>query len=160
MGNLAKTAELFFSHIASIAKLTARTLYWTFLAPFRRKSYSFAEVAFQMDRAGVQSFFIISLVMFLIGMILVLQTAYLAETYGQLDLVPGAVSVSLTREIGPLLVAIVVTGRVGAAYAAELGAQCVSNEIMALHCMAINPIGFLIAPRFLAMLVMLPVLTI
>ena len=160
MGHFVKMGELFFSHVASVSKLTLTTFYWTFIAPFRRKAFSFPAVAHQMDRAGVQSFTIISLVMFLVGMIMVLQTAYLAETYGQLDLVPGAVAVSLTREIGPLLVAIVVTGRVGAAYAAELGAQCVANEIVALQSMAINPVGFLIAPRFLAMLFMLPVLTV
>ena len=155
-----KVARLFFSHVASISRLTVQTLYWTFVAPFYRKAYSYREVAFQMNRVGVQSFAIISLVTMLIGVILVLQTAYIAEPYGQLDAVPGGVAVSLTREIGPLLVAVVITGRVGAAYAAELGAQAVSDEIMALHCMGINPIGFLIAPRFLALLVMLPVLTV
>ena len=151
---------LFFSHVASLSKLLGSTCYWTFFAPFRRKAFSGRDVALQMDRAGVQSFYIISLVIFLIGMILVLQTANFAESYGQIDMVPGAVAVSLTREIGPLLVAIVVTGRVGAAFAAELGAQKVSNEILALQCMAINPIGYLIGPRFLALLIMLPVLTI
>jgi len=158
--NILEKGALFCNHVASISWLTTRTLYWTFLAPFYRKTYSLRQLGFQMDRAGVQSFNIVSLVLFLIGMILVLQTAYFAENYGQLDLVPGAVAVSLTREIGPLLTAIVVTGRVGAAYAAELGAQCVSNEISALQCMAINPIGFLIAPRFLALFLMLPTLTI
>lgn len=157
---LGRNSELFLSHVASIGSLTWQTLYWTFFAPFSTKAYSYDEVSYQMNRVGVQSFIIITLVTTLIGMILVLQTAYLVEPYGQLDLVPGGVAVSLTREIGPLLVAIVVTGRVGAAYTAELGAMNVSDEIMALECMAVNPIGFLIAPRFLALLVMLPVLTI
>lgn len=152
--------RVFLSHVASITLLSMHTLYWTFIAPFHRRTYSFASVLTQMDRAGVKSFPIVALVMFLIGLILVLQTAYLVEPLGQLNLVPGAVAVSITREIGPLIIAIVVTGRVGAAYAAELGAQKVSNEIVALQCMAINPIGFLIAPRFLALLVMLPVLTV
>lgn len=155
----AKSMALFLSHVASMSRLGIQMCYWTFIAPIRRKSYTLKEVVFQMDRAGVKSFPIIALVMFLIGVILVLQTAYLVEPLGQLNLVPGAVAVSLTREIGPLIGAIVVTGRVGAAYAAELGSQKVSNEIVALQCMAINPIGFLIAPRFLALLVMLPILT-
>lgn len=147
-------------HVYSMAMLLYETLYWTFVAPFYRKSYQLREVWVQMDRVGIQSFSIVSLVTFLIGMILVLQTAYLVEPYGQLEVVPGGVAVSLTREIGPLLVAIVVTGRVGAAYAAELGAMNVADEIMALECMAVNPVGFLIAPRFLALMVMLPILTI
>ncbi|MDJ0841838.1 MAG: ABC transporter permease [Acidobacteriota bacterium] len=160
MSGLFQSGIAFCSHVASISRLTAHTVYWSTVAPFYRKSFSWRSVAEQMDRAGVQSFFIVSLVLFLIGMILVLQTAYLADNYGQLDIVPGAVAVSLTRAIGPLLTAVVVTGRVGAAYAAELGAQKVNNEITALECMAINPIGFLIAPRFLALFIMLPVLSI
>jgi len=155
-----RTGISFLSHVASISRLGVQILYWTFIAPMRGKTYTMREVSFQMDRAGIKSFPIIALVMFLIGVILVLQTAYLVEPLGQLNLVPGAVAVSITREIGPLIVAIVVTGRVGAAYAAELGSQKVSNEIMALQCMAINPIGFLIAPRFLALIIMLPILTV
>ena len=154
-----KTAQ-FLSHVASFGRLSRQTVYWTFFAPFHRKAYSYAEVIQQMNRVGVQSFGIVSLITFLIGVILCLQSAYVVEPFGQLEAVPGAVAVSLTREIGPLLVAVVVTGRVGAAFTAELGAQKVSDEIMALECMAINPIGFLIAPRFLAMLIMLPVLTV
>ncbi|MFC1588161.1 MlaE family ABC transporter permease [Planctomycetota bacterium] len=160
IAEIGRKSNFFFSHLASISKLTYNTLYWTFIAPFYRKSYSYHEVVFQMDRVGVQSFGIVSLVTFLIGVILVLQTAYLMEPYGQLTMVPGGVAVSLTREIGPLLVAIVVTGRVGAAYAAELGAMKVGDEVMALQCMAVNPVGFLVAPRFLALLIMLPVLTV
>ncbi len=160
LARVGKSGSYFFSHVASLSRLTLTSAYWTFVAPFHRKAYAYKEVVWQMNRVGVQSLPIVSLITFLIGVILVLQTAYLAEPFGQLDAVPGGVAVSLTREIGPLLVAIVVTGRVGAAYTAELGAQQVSDEIMALECMAINPIGFLVAPRFLALLIMLPVLTI
>jgi len=160
MTALTHAGHTFVAHVASISRLTVQTLYWSLIAPFYRKSFSWRDLAFQMNRAGLESLFIVSLVLLLIGMILVLQTAYLAETYGQLEIVPGAVAISLTREIGPLLTAVVVTGRVGAAYAAELGAQQVNNEIDALDCMAINPIGYLIAPRFLALLLMLPTLTI
>jgi len=160
LSTLRAGSNRFLSHVASLTRLTGRTLYWSFVAPFHRKSYTYAEVTYQMNRVGLQSFAIIALTTFLIGMILVLQSAYIAEPYGQLELVPGGVAVSLTREIAPLLVALVMTGRVGAAYTAELGAKTVSDEILALNCMAINPIGFLIAPRFVALLIMCPVLTI
>ncbi len=160
LGRIGRQGRYFFNNVASFSYLSMRTFYWTFFAPFRGKGYPYREVVFQMNRVGVQSFLIVALIAFLIGMILCLQSAYVVEPYGQLEAVPGGVAVSLTREIGPLMVAIVVTGRVGAAYAAELGAQRVSEEITALQCMAINPIGFLIAPRFLALLIMLPVLTV
>ncbi len=160
VARLGRKGNLFFSHVASIATLSKQTLYWTFIAPFHRKAYTYKEVIFQMNRVGLQSFGIVALTSFLIGVILTLQSAYVAEPYGQMEMVPGAVAVSLVREIAPLMVAIVITGRVGAAYAAELGAQKVSDEITALECMAIHPVGFLIAPRFLALMVMLPALTV
>lgn len=153
-------AALFFAHVASMTRLGVQVLYWTFVAPWSRKAFTYRDLLFQMQRVGVKSFPIIALVTGLIGVILVMQGAYFAEPYGQLSMVPGGVAVSMTREIGPLMVALVITGRVGAAYAAELGAQQVSNEVMALRCMAINPIGFLVSPRFLALLIMLPVLTV
>ena len=73
---------------------------------------------------------------------------------------PDLVSLTLLRELGPLLVGVVVIGRSGSAITAELGTMKVSEEIEALQVMAINPVRFLVVPRFLAMLVMLPVLTV
>lgn len=156
---LSRNSALFFCHVTAMTRLSLQILYWTFIAPFYRKSYTWSEVVWQMNRVGVRSFAIVALISFLLGVILFLQSAHVAEPFGQLDAVPGAVGVSLAREIAPLMVAIVITGRVGAAYAAELGAQKVSEEITALQCMAIHPIGFLIS-RFLALMVMLPVLTV
>lgn len=157
---MTRKGRLFFNHVASISRLSGQTLYWSFVAPFYRKAFSYKELIFQMNRVGLGSFGIVSLITFLIGMIICLQSAYVAEPFGQMDVVPGAVGASLVREIAPLMAAIVLTGRVGAAYAAELGSQKVNDEITALQSMAINPIGFLIAPRFLAMMIMLPVLTV
>jgi len=75
-------------------------------------------------------------------------------------MVASAVAVSMTREIGPLLTAIVVIGRSGSAFAAEIGSMKVNEEIDALETMAIDPVHFLVTPKFLAMIVMLPCLTI
>jgi len=74
--------------------------------------------------------------------------------------VPDLVAVTLLRELGPMLIAVIVTGRSGSAITAELGTMAVSEEIEALSAMAINPVRFLIVPRFIAMLIMLPILTI
>jgi len=95
----------------------------------------------------------------LVGVILVLQTAYQLQRYDQVHLVAGLVAVSVARELGPLLTAILITGRVGAAFTAELGTMKVAEEILALEVMAVHPVGFLVAPRFLALLLMLPCLT-
>lgn len=137
------------------------TLYWAFVAPWRerRTGFNSRSVLRFMDETGVQSLPIVVLIAALVGVILVLQTAYQLQRYGQVHLVAGLVAVSITRELGPLLTAILITGRVGAAFTAELGTMKVAEEILALEVMAIHPVGFLVAPRFLALLVMLPCLT-
>src|SRR6202007_1993759 len=77
-----------------------------------------------------------------------------------MQLVASLVAISITRELGPLITAIVVIGRSGSAFAAEIGTMKVSEEIDALETMAIHPVDFLVTPKFLAMIVMVPCLTI
>jgi phospholipid/cholesterol/gamma-HCH transport system permease protein len=74
--------------------------------------------------------------------------------------IPSLVSISMTREIGPILTALVVAGRVGASIAAELGSMKVTEQIDALEALASNPVKYLVTPRFLALLFMLPILTV
>jgi phospholipid/cholesterol/gamma-HCH transport system permease protein len=103
---------------------------------------------------------ILSLITFFIGLILALQSAYELAKLGAMSVVAKAVALSMSRELGPLITAIVVIGRSGSAFAAEIGTMKVSEEIDALEVMAISPIDFLVSPKFLAMMVMLPCLTI
>jgi phospholipid/cholesterol/gamma-HCH transport system permease protein len=113
-----------------------------------------------MDEVGVKSIPIVALVSFVIGIILVLQTAYQLVKFGAITYAASLAAVALTREMAPLLTAIVVAGRVSAAFTAELGTMLVTEEILALEVMAISPIAYLVVPRFIAMLVMLPCLTV
>ncbi len=159
-GSIGRKAHTFFGHAHSLFQLFASTLYWAFIAPLRRQPGNRAELVRQLEEAGVRSLGIVFLVAFLIGVILVLQTAHQLKKYGQIHLVAGLVAVSMVRELGPLMTAIVVTGRVGAAITAELGTLKAQEEILALETMAINPVGYLVAPRFLALLIMLPSLTV
>jgi phospholipid/cholesterol/gamma-HCH transport system permease protein len=141
--------------------LNAQILYWIFLAPLRGKPrFKFSEVFSQIVRIGVQALPMISLTAFSIGLTLAMQGAYQLSKFGATSYVPDLVALTLLRELGPLLVGVVVIGRSGSAITAELGAMKVAEEIEALQVMAINPIRFLVVPRFLAMLVMLPMLTI
>ena len=140
--------------------MLASTLYWVFLAPFREKTEHRRTLFPLMEAIGNKSFSIVSLVAFLIGVILVLQTGYVLERYGQIRQVSGLVAVSMARELGPLMTAIVLVGRVGAAFTAGLGTMQISEEVLALRIMSINPVGYLVAPRFLAILLMLPCLTV
>jgi phospholipid/cholesterol/gamma-HCH transport system permease protein len=109
---------------------------------------------------GVQAIPIISLITFFVGVIIALQGAYGLQRLGAMQLVAGLVAISITRELGPLVAAIVVIGRSGSAFAAEIGAMRVSEELDALRTMALDPVAFLVAPKLAAMVVMLPCLTI
>jgi len=109
---------------------------------------------------GVRALPMASLVALSIGLTLAMQSAGEMRKLGVTLYVPDLVAVSLLRELGPLLIAVIVIGRSGSSVTAELGTMKVGEEIEALEVMAINPIRFLVVPRFLAMLVMLPVLTV
>jgi phospholipid/cholesterol/gamma-HCH transport system permease protein len=160
LAGLAQTLRLFFENTGGMYLLLRQTLYWTFVAPFREKTEHRRHTFPLMEAIGNKSFGIVALVAFLIGVILVIQTGYILERYGQVRQVSGLVAVTMTRELGPLMTAIVLVARVGAAFTAGLGTMQISEEVLALRTMSINPVGYLVAPRMIAILVMLPCLTI
>ena len=94
------------------------------------------------------------------GMVLALQSAYQMQKMSAEMYIASLVAFSMTRELGPVLTALIVAGRVGASITAELGTMKVTEQIEALETMALNPVRFLVVPRFLALLIMLPCLTI
>ena len=140
--------------------LNGEILYWIFVGPFRRKPLRISSMFRQMVRIGVQAFPMTALTSLSIGLTLAMQGAQELSRMGASSYVPNLVAVTILRELGPLLVGVVVIGRSGSAVTAELGTMKVGEEIEALEVMAINPVRFLVVPRFLAMLVMLPVLTV
>jgi phospholipid/cholesterol/gamma-HCH transport system permease protein len=150
----------FLRHITSISCFFAETMRWALVKPFQGKPLRLRAAVVQMDEVGVKSIPIVALVSFVIGIILVLQTAYQLEKFGAVIYAASLAAVALTREMAPLLTAIVLAGRVSAAFTAELGTMLVTEEIMALEVMAISPISYLVVPRFIAMIVMLPCLTV
>ncbi|MFH1407213.1 MAG: ABC transporter permease [Candidatus Omnitrophota bacterium] len=143
-----------------VLSLFAQTLYWTFLGPFLGKFVGRKYVFAQMVFVGIRSIAIVFFVAAFTGIVLAMQSAYQLDEFGATIYVASLVAISITRELGPVLVALVVTGRVGAAITAELGTMKVTEQIEALETMALNPVRFLVVPRFLALLIMLPCLTI
>jgi len=109
----------------------------------------------QMVRVGVRAIPIICLVQVFIGVILALSMAPTLEAYGQIDTVAVIVAIAVFRELGPLISAIVLSGFAGASIAAEIGSMVESEEIKALRAHALNPIHFLVVPRYLATVLML-----
>jgi phospholipid/cholesterol/gamma-HCH transport system permease protein len=150
----------FFAHAAGVWALFVKTLYFSFVAPFTRRTELHRQLCPMMSNVGVRSFPICALTNFLMGAILVLQSGEPLKRFGQIQEVPGAVALSLTREIAPLLTAIIMTARVGASFTAVLASMKINEELMALEAMVIHPVGYLVAPRFLSMAVMLPCLTV
>src|SRR5713226_9389969 len=148
------------AYLGSLASLGGRAAYYTFVAPFQGKPIRLQRAVSQALDVGVRALAILSLITFFIGLILALQAAYELRRFGAMSYVATAVAVSMSRELGPLITAIVVIGRSGSAFAAEIGTMKVTEEIDALETMAISPARFLVAPKFLAMMVMLPCLTI
>jgi len=114
----------------------------------------------QMVRVGVRAVPIIMLVQVFIGIILALQMAPTLRDYGQLERVADIIGIAVFRELGPLITAIVLSGFAGASIAAELGAMVEAEEIKALRAHALNPVRFLVVPRFLATVIMLTAVTV
>ncbi len=111
------------------------------------------------ERAGVGSIPLVGLVSFFLGLTMALLTGYQLQRFGTERLVPGLVSISFTRELGPLLTGIMLAARVGAAFTAELGTMKVSEEVEAIEAMGIGPLRFLVAPRTLALCALMPCLS-
>jgi phospholipid/cholesterol/gamma-HCH transport system permease protein len=109
---------------------------------------------------GVQSTPIVLLTSLFIGMVVSFESAQNAVNYGVSNLVGGAVAYTTARELGPMLTAVVVAGRAGAAIAAELGSMVVTEQIEALQALGLSPTRMLVVPRLLALVLMLPLLTI
>ena len=141
-------------------RLSGEILYWIFVGPFRGQRLNASALFHQMVVIGVQAWPMAALTSLSVGLTLAMQAAHELSRFGATTLVPDLISMSLLRELGPLIVAVVVIGRSGSAVTAEIGTMKVSEEIEALEVMAINPVRYLVVPRFIAMLIMLPVLTI
>lgn len=135
-------------------------LLWNaFTGLFRGPRY-FPEIVQQMDLIGVGSIPIIILTGFFTGGVLVLQTFPTLEYYGIHSESGRSVATSLIRELGPVLTALMVSGRIGSAISAELGSMVVSQQIDAMRALGTDPIKKLVAPRVIALIFMLPLLTV
>ena len=126
----------------------------------RPRTVHFGELGLLIERAGTDGLPIIVLINFLVGAILGLQGAIQLHRFGGDQFLANLGGLSVIRELGPLMTAILVTGRSGAAYAAELGTMTVNEEIDALRTLGQDPQRFLVFPRVLALLLVVPVLTI
>lgn len=123
------------------------------------RTANWKDVAPTIEKTGADAVPIVALITFLIGLVMAFQGAVQLKQFGANIYVADLVGLSITRELGPLMTAIIVCGRTGASFAAEIGTMKVSEEIDALRTMGFDPMRFLVLPRTLALLVVLPLLT-
>ena len=140
--------------IQSYAKLSGRAITNIFTRPFY-----FSETILQMDRIGVGSLVIVTLTGFFTGAVLAVQSEGVLRRYGAVSMSGQLVALTLIRELGPVLSALMLSGRIGAGIASELGSMVVSEQINAMRALGTDPIRRLVTPRLVAMLIMLPILT-
>ena len=147
------------AYVGGLAEILGRSLRLLFLSPLKRDRM-LQRAIHEAMAVGVGAIPILSLITFFVGVIIALQGAYQLQKIGAMQLVASLVAITITRELGPLVTAIVVIGRSGSAFAAQIGTMRVTEELDALQTMALDPVAFLVVPKFLAMAVMMPCLTI
>jgi phospholipid/cholesterol/gamma-HCH transport system permease protein len=133
--------------VRAIGNLFTRPIYWR-------------EIILQMDRIGVGSLTIVMLTGFFTGAVLAIQSEGALRRYGAVSLTGQLVCLTLIRELGPVLSALMLAGRIGSGIASELGSMVVSEQISAMRSLGTDPSRRLVTPRMIAMILMLPLLTI
>jgi len=141
--------------IGAATRLGGRTMVCMFTPPLDLK-----EIARQLDRIGVGSLNLTNITALFTGMVLALQTAYALSMFGARLYIGEIVALSLVRELGPVLTALMVGGRVGSGITAEIGSMAVTEQVDAIRSMAADPVRKLVVPRVWATVAMLPLLTI
>jgi len=145
----------FLEELGEVMLMMLQVLSWTIRPPYR-----WALLVRAMEFIGVGSLFIIVLTGSFTGAVMALQGIYAFKIIKAETLVGGSVALALARELSPVLTALMVTGRAGSAMATEIGTMRVTEQVDAMETMAVNPIQYLIVPRFWASVVMMPVLCI
>jgi phospholipid/cholesterol/gamma-HCH transport system permease protein len=152
---LGRKTTQFVMEMGSVLIFLSQTLRWTVSRPFYLKN-----LLKQMEQIGVNSVPVVLTTALSTGMVLALQSYTGFKRFGAESLIGAVVSLSMTRELGPVLTGLMVAGRAGAAMAAELGTMKVTEQIDALETLATNPMKYLVVPRFVASTVMMFFLTV
>lgn len=155
---LQKLGEKTLKFVREIGQITV--LFWEIINSFKTISRSRKIILYQMEHIGVNSLPLVTIIAVFTGAVSAWQAAYQLKGIAPLSFLGGSTSRAIITELGPVLTGIVIAGRVGASIAAELGTMKVTEQIDALETMAINPIRYLAMPRFLAAVIMLPLLVV
>ena len=144
----------FLSFITFLGELFATKMHY--LKSF--KNFRFKEIAFEINESGIKAIGIISLTSFLIGLVVAYQSAFQLKIYGANIFIVDMLGISILRELAPLITAIVIAGRSGSAFTAQIGAMKITEELDAMRTMGFSPHKFLVLPRILALMITMPIL--
>ncbi len=148
-----------FAEVMSVLDFFGRLLRVGWISLRNPRQINFRDIGLTMERAGADAAPIVMLINFLIGLVMAYQSALQLEQFGANIYVADLVGLSMTRELAPLMTAIIICGRTGAAFAAELGTMKVSEEVDALRTLGFMPLRYLVLPRVLGLLLVAPLLT-
>ncbi len=159
LGYVGRAFITFLQDLSSLYYLFRETVIQSFVLVSDRKKRQQVRLLAHVDEVGTQSLPLVLTVSALLGIALTVLMSFQLKEVGGYAYIPGFVAVAIFREVGPLITAVIVAGRVGAAFTARIGTMKVSEEILALETMAINPVRFLIVQRFMGLVLSLPALT-
>jgi phospholipid/cholesterol/gamma-HCH transport system permease protein len=146
--------EVFFGDVGNATKFVLKVIQNMF-----GKDFEFNQFLKQCFAIGNQSLGLISVTGIIIGLVLTIQSRPVLVNFGAVSMLPGMVAISIIREMGPVITALICAGKIGSSMGAEIGSMRVTEQIDAMEVSSTNPIKFLIVPRVLAAIFMLPILT-
>jgi len=147
-------------NIVATIKLLEDITFWTLLGPFFKHGFRYSRTLFEISERGMRSIGIVALVSGIMGLVLAIQAAAQLQTFGASIYIANLVSMAIVRELGPLLAALLIAGRCGSAITAELGSMVASEEMDALRAMGVSVTKYIVVPKFVALCIALPCLTI
>lgn len=153
-----KVSEYLYNFFATITGLTIFNI--EFAKQFFLPPYEIREIKKHMDELGVKTFGIVSITGIIIGLVITMQSQPVMQRFGATDFIPAMVSISVVRELGPVITALIFAGRVSSGIGAELGSMRVTEQIDAMEVSAVNPFKYLVVTRVIATTMILPILTI
>ncbi|MEK7484381.1 MAG: ABC transporter permease [Planctomycetota bacterium] len=147
------------AYVGGMLYLIRSFAYWFFIAPLRGRGFKLSLALGQMSKIGYHAIPICVLIIFLIGFSMAIASSDQLKRFGASIFLADIIGVAITQEMSPIITAIVVAGRSGSAIAAEIGTMMVTEEVVALKAMGLNPIKMIVVPRVFAMIMVLPCLT-
>lgn len=147
----------FIAEFGQFWRFAGRAIYWTRVLPFSRKDLKLLVPLFY--EIGARSVFIVSIVGLFVGMVLAVQAAAQFLAAGLGSYLGAVINLSVVKELGPVLAGVMLAGRVGGAMTAEIGTMNITEQIDALKIMGVDPIRYLVMPRFISCLILTPILT-